>query len=229
MKDYTLIVISGTHRTGKTTMMQEFVKQNPEFQILPFTVTKVWHDVFGDRPYTMDLHPADRVLFQYGVLNAWHKCVAEHVLRNGKWVVDRGPLDFATYMRLGLIDCMDHEVNLQAEHFVLNCIQATAGLVSYEILVSPVLHRINGDMVEDDVTKLTGKVGLMNQTVFHSILRDVAQDTIRSSICSGYSVGQLINLQELPTEIIHLGDRVNWLREVIDAKQKGKARLQPTR
>ncbi|WYW01612.1 hypothetical protein Amme1_00220 [Pseudomonas phage vB_PpuM-Amme-1] len=229
MKDYTLIVISGTHRTGKTTMMQEFVKQNPEFQILPFTVTNIWHNVFGDRPYTMDLEPYDRLLLQFGLLNAWIMCVTDHVAKGGKWIVDRGPLDFATYMRLGLIDCMNHDVNLQAEQFVLNCIQATAGLVSYEILVSPVLHRINGDMVEDDVTKLTGKVGLMNQTVFHSILRDVAQDTLRSSICSGYSVGQLINLQELPTEIIHLDARVNWLREVIDAKQKGKARLQPTR
>ncbi|WYW02801.1 hypothetical protein Peetri_00213 [Pseudomonas phage vB_PpuM-Peetri] len=228
MNDYTLIVISGTHRTGKTTLMEEFIKQNPEFQMLPFTVTNVWHEVFGNRPYTMDLPAADRVLFQYGLLNAWTLCVMDHVAQGGKWIIDRGPLDFASYMRLTLIDCMSHEVNLQAEHFVTNCIQATASLISYEILVSPALHRINGEMVEDDITKLTGKVGLMNQTVFHSILRDVAQDTLRSSICSGYSVGQLINLQELPSNILDLQDRVNWLREVIDAKSKGKARLQPT-
>lgn len=210
---FKLIGISGAHRSGKTTLMKAWMEGNPEVKLMPFSVTMCYQEFFGvDTPFTMDLQPAVRVKFQHHCLKRWAEIALECKGQGGTWMIDRTPMDFMVYLLTGVFERTEPWLNDKVVEFLESASQVLVSLIHLNVLIPPELHTTLGEMPPGDDTKLTGKVSLANQMVFHSTLVDMARLPALDQV--NY------RLVELPRGLTFLDNRVNWMTFIDTQIQK---------
>lgn len=81
------IVVSGTHASGKSTLIADFVAVHPEYEVLPDPFEELMDEGFDD---------LDSALFSSQLVVAARRLL---LLRPGSRVIaERGPLDFLAYL-----------------------------------------------------------------------------------------------------------------------------------
>ncbi|MCI2959083.1 ATP-binding protein [Agromyces atrinae] len=81
------IVVSGTHASGKSTLISDFAREHPEYAVLPdpFELVDEAHDAPGASPFAAQLGLAAERLTS--------DASRRHL------IAERGPLDFLAYLR----------------------------------------------------------------------------------------------------------------------------------
>lgn len=128
------IVVSGTHASGKSTLISDFALQHPEFVVLP--------DPFELIDETWD-HPS------VGMFAAQLRVSADRLLTGqaASFIAERGPLDFLAYL-LALDELGDG--SLSPELLERSAAIATEALSRVDLLVVLPLDGANPIEVDDD-------------------------------------------------------------------------------
>lgn len=129
--------LSGSHRTGKTTLAAAFAEQ--EKRTFVRTSASEVFALLGKDP-KVDYPIGERIAIQEAILYAFERQYQEAEKRDVPWISDRTPIDLASYM---MADVMrgtfegEPEFAMMVNDYVARCIAATNLWFSTVILVQP--------------------------------------------------------------------------------------------
>jgi hypothetical protein len=161
------IVVSGTHASGKSTLISDFAVRHPEFEVLPDPFELM--DEAGDAP-TASLFAAQ--------LRVSADRLSAHP-RGATVIAERGPLDFLAYL-LALADLtgvdLDERILGRARDRTVEALRSTDLLIVLPVTASDPIH------VSDDE---------------HLDLRDAMNDTLLDLLDDPDIVGPHVTVAEL--------------------------------
>lgn len=159
------IGLSGSHRTGKTTLARAFVEQNPSWNLVETTVSGVYAEM-GLDPKVM--YPfKKRLEIQRRILDTLTKQYQQGGMR---FVADRTPLDFIGYTLSDVTRSYDGSLDKEIASYIDDCYAITNTYFSMILVVQPGL-----DKVEEAAMKAPANLGYMEH--LNMLILGAATDT----------------------------------------------------
>lgn len=192
-----LIGLSGSHRTGKTTLGIEFEKSS-NYKFIQVNTSQMQKEIgFDSRNQSYDFET--RMKIQNHLFSCYEQMLSQHNI-NDDVILDRTPLDLATYAIMSVDEDVTKEQADWLNQYITKCIMLCKKHFYAILILQPAI-----ELVECETS---AKANLACMTKFNTII---------------LGLGSLDNslaglLYRLPIEIKDLNHRVNVLHNIITLK-----------